>query len=185
MALSPTRLDYRLRLSHVDRALELEESVLVSRHPSETQAHAVSRLLAWCLLRQEGLEFGPGLSTPEAADLWARGPTGDLTVWVECGAATADRMRKVLQHNHRVEAHVVLDNAARAEELAGELAALKLPRGAKPLTIWILDQSMLRALAERDERRQKWVVTIVGDHFYIDADGIAIDGAVERRLVEA
>jgi len=180
MALSPTRLEFRVRLSNVDRGVELDEPVIVARHPSETQTHVILRVLARCLLHREGLEFGPGLSTPDAADLLARGPTGELTTWVECGTATAERLRKILQHN-RVELHVVLDDDARAEVLAGELRALGLPRGARPVTLWAVDAALVRALAEHEDRRQRWAVTVVGDCFYIDADSHSFNGPVTRR----
>jgi len=187
MALTPTRLDFRLRLSHVDRGIELgadkEVSVVVARHPSETQEHAILRVLSWCLLYEPDLELGPGLSTPEAADLWTRDATGRLTTWVECGNATADRLRKVLQHNHGVALHVVFDDPRREDTLREELPSDRLPRGAK-LTIWTIEHALVKELAEREERRHTWAVTIVGDSFYIDTDGKNLVGAASQSLIE-
>jgi uncharacterized protein YaeQ len=189
MALTPTRLDFRLRLSHVDRGIELgadkEVSVVVARHPSETQEHAILRVLSWCLLYEPDLELGPGLSTPEAADLWTRDATGRLTTWVECGNAPADRLRKVLQHNHGVALHVVFDDPRRAETLREELPSDRLPRGAKPLTIWTIEHTLVQELAAREERRQTWAVTIVGDSFYIDTHGQNLVGAATRSEIES
>jgi uncharacterized protein YaeQ len=181
VALSPTRLEFRLKLSHVDRGVELDEPLIVARHPSETQAHVVLRVLAWCLLHEEGLEMGPGLSSPDAADLWRRDATGTLTTWVECGSAACERLRKLQQHHPGLDLHVVLDDARRADELTAELQATKLPRAARPPTIWVLPTTLTRPLAEREERRQRWTVTIVGDHFYIDVDGSTVEGAASRR----
>ncbi|MCU1282841.1 MAG: hypothetical protein JWM53_6387 [bacterium] len=93
MALAPTRLEFRVTLSHVDRARDVSETVYVARHPSETQEHVVLRMLAWCLLHEDGIAFGPGLSTPDAADLWTHDATGRLTTWIEAGTATAERLR--------------------------------------------------------------------------------------------
>jgi uncharacterized protein YaeQ len=137
-------------------------------------------MLAWCLVNEERLEFGPGLSTPDSADLWTHDLTGRLTTWVECGSATADKLRKVQQHNPGVAVHVVLDDARRAQELTAELAGSKLPRASTPPVLWTVDQALVAELAGRDERRQKWAVTVVGDHLYIDADGRALDGPVGR-----
>jgi uncharacterized protein YaeQ len=178
MALSPTRLEYRVTLSHVDRAIDLAETVYVARHPSETQEHVVLRLLAWCLLHEEGIAFGPGLSTPDAADLWTHDATGRLTTWIECGTATAERLRKSLQHHSGARTHVVLDDARAHKELAAALADARWPRGNPPPTLWLVDAALVAALAAREERRQKWAVTIVGDHFYIDVDGRTLNGAV-------
>jgi uncharacterized protein YaeQ len=188
VALTPTRLDFRLRLSHVDRGIEVgadkEVSLVVARHPSETQEHAILRVLSWCLLCEPDLELGPGLSTPDAADLWARDATGRLTTWVECGNATGDRLRKVLQHNHGVALHVVFDDPRRDAALREELPSTRLPRGSQ-VTIWTIEHALVKELAARDDRRQTWAVTIVGDSFYIDTDGKNLVGAATRSTIEA
>jgi uncharacterized protein YaeQ len=180
MALTPTRLEYRLTLSHVDRGREVAETVIVARHPSETQQHVTLRMLAFCLLSQEGLTFGPGLSTPDAADLWTHDATGRLTSWIECGAATAERLRKALAHHAGAEAHVVLDDERAARLLAAELAQSRWPRSCPPPELWLIDRELVAGLAARDERRQRWAVTIVGDHFYIDIEGHTLTGAITR-----
>ena len=105
MALSPTRMEYRIALSHLDRGRTLDEAVIVGRHPSETMEHLTLRVLAWCLFSEERLEFGPGLSTPEAPDLWTRDLTGRLTTWIECGAADPEKVRRVVQQNHGLQLH--------------------------------------------------------------------------------
>ncbi|MGZ3406034.1 MAG: YaeQ family protein [Polyangia bacterium] len=180
MALSPTRLEYRVTLSHVDRARDVTETVYVARHPSETQRHVVLRMLAWCLLHEDGIAFGPGLSTPDAADLWTHDATGRLTTWIEVGTATAERLRKSLQHHSGAQAHVVVDDARAAAALKAELAEERWPRACPPPILWIIDEALVAALAEPEERRQRWAVTIVGDHFYIDIDGRTLNGAVVR-----
>jgi uncharacterized protein YaeQ len=178
MALQPTRLEYRLTLSHVDRSIDLAETLYVARHPSETQQHVVLRVLAWCLLQEPGIAFGPGLSTPDAADLWTHDATGRLTTWIECGTATAERLRKSLQHHAGAASHVVLDDTRAADELRAELADARWPRSCPPPVIWTIDAALVAALAGPEERRQRWSVTIVGDHFYIDVDGRTLNGAV-------
>jgi uncharacterized protein YaeQ len=178
MALQPTRLEFRLTLSHVDRAIDLAETLYVARHPSETQDHVVLRVLAWCLLHEEGIAFGPGLSTPDAADLWTHDATGRLTTWIECGGATAERLRKSLSHHSGAASHVVLDDARAADALRAELAEGRWLRSCPPPVLWTIDPALVAALAAPEERRQRWAVTIVGDHFYIDVDGRTLNGAV-------
>lgn len=177
MALAPTRREFRITLSQVDRGLERSETVICAQHPSETGEHLTLRVLAWCLLPEEGLAFGPGLSTPEAADLWAHDLTGRLTAWIECGAARGEALRKVVQANPGAQVHVVLSDPKRRAELCAELEGW---RRAGEVSLWMVDAALVAALAAREERRQRWTVTVVGDHFYIDADGTNLDGAIER-----
>jgi uncharacterized protein YaeQ len=180
MALQATRLEYRLTLSHVDRGRDVTQAVIVARHPSETQQHVTLRMLAWCLFNEEGLEFGPGLSTPDTPDLWTREATGRLTTWIECGAADAEKLRKLLSHHAHCATHILCDDAKRAHELAAALAGVRWPKGNPFPGVWLVDAALVSALAAREERRQKWGVTVVGDHFYVDVDGRSLNGAVER-----
>jgi uncharacterized protein YaeQ len=175
MALSATRLVFRVALSHVDRGIEREEPVNVARHPSETQEHVVLRLLAWCLYWQEGLEFGPGLSTPDTPDLSARDLTGRLTTWIECRAVDPARLKKIVNGSGGAKVAFFVDDPRRAEEMKAELATWKRPPAVEIRTV---DHALVAALAERDQRQHHWRVTLVGDHFYIDADGRSLDGAL-------
>ena len=128
MALQPTRYEFRLTLSQVDRGVEATETLIAARHPSETQRHLTLRILAWCLLHEEGLQFGPGLSTPDTADLWTHDLTGRLTNWIECGTIPGDRLRKSLLHHTGAHSHVVTDDAEDARVLLEELAVKSWPR---------------------------------------------------------
>jgi uncharacterized protein YaeQ len=179
MALQATRIEYRIALSHVDRGVEHEEALIAAQHPSETVEHLTLRVLGWCLLYEPGLAFGPGLSTPDAADLWAHDLTGRLTTWVECGAAAADKLRKVVQHHPDARVHAVFDEPRRAAALFDEIAGWR-PRDRAALTVWTVDAALVRELAARAERRQRWAVTVVGDHLYVD-DSRPADGAVVRQ----
>lgn len=177
MALAPIRMEYRLQLSNVDRGRDLTESLIVGRHPSEASEHLALRVLSYCLLNEERLELGPDLSTPDAADLWTHDLTGRLTTWVECGAADGEELRRVLQQNSSAVAHAVFSDPRRRDELLAELALWKKPL---PLTVWLLDPALVAALAAGEERRRRWAVTIVGDHLYVEADGVTVDGEATR-----
>jgi uncharacterized protein YaeQ len=178
MALQATRLVFRVALSNVDRGVEREEPVNVARHPSETQDHVILRVLAWCLLYREGLEFGPGLSTPDTPDLWARDLTGRISAWIECRSVEPERLKKIINGSGAAQIAFVLDDARRAEELRAQLDAWKRPL--EHVSVWLIPVSLVAALAEREDRQHRWNVTIVGDHLYLDADGRSLDGPVER-----
>lgn len=180
MALPSTRLEYRVALSHVDRGVDLSQAVIVAQHPSETAEHVTLRMLAWCLLHEERLEFGPGLSDPDVADLWTRDLTGAITTWVECGIADPDKVRKVLLHQNDVKVHAVFSEPRRREELlAGVAEWKKPPRGRVELVLWAFPRELVLALAAREDRRHSWTVTIVDGHIYLEADGVSVDGEID------
>ncbi len=182
MALPSTRLDFRIELSHVDRGIEASERVVVARHPSESVEHVVLRVLAHCLFHEEGLAFGPGISDAEGADLWTRDPAGRLTTWIECGAAPFEKLKKVVQHNAGVAVHALFSDARRRDELLDGARAPGARAGkvAEAISVWTVDPALVKALAEKEARSSKWVVTIVGDHVYVEVDGATLDGAIAR-----
>jgi uncharacterized protein YaeQ len=170
-------MEYRVALSNVDRGVEREETVIAARHPSETAEHLTLRVLAWCLLYEPGIAFGPGLSSPDSADLWTHDLTGRLVTWIECGAASERVLRKAVQHHPGAQVHVVVAEPRRLDELRAECAEWKR---AGEVSAWIVDRELVAQLAASEARRQRWTVTCVGDHLYVDADGRALDGAVAR-----
>jgi uncharacterized protein YaeQ len=179
MALTATRLEYRMTLSDSERSVDAQEALIVAQHPSETVEHVTLRVLAWCLLHEERLEFGPGLSDPDVADLWVRDLTGKLTTWIECGTADAEKVRKVLQHNAGIKLHAVFGDPRRRDEmLAGMGEWKRAPKGAE-MTVWMVEPALVAALAAKVQRRQVWTVTLVGGQAYIEADGESLSGAID------
>ena len=81
---------------------------------------------------------------------------------------------------NEAELGVVMDDERAVKELVAELAEARWPRSCPAPVIWTIDRAMVMALAEREERRQKWAVTVVGDHFYVDVEGRTLNGAVVR-----
>ncbi|HVE84853.1 MAG TPA: YaeQ family protein [Myxococcales bacterium] len=181
MALPSTRREFRITLSHVPRAINRDDAVILAQHPSETEEHVVLRVLARCVLFEESLAFGPGLSTPDAADLWARDLTGRLTLWVECGTADAEDLVRVAQRNAGARVHAVFGDDRRLRELCDQLRAFPEPKkGESALAVWRVDPALVRALARSQARRQAWTVTVLDEHLYVEADGAPLDGPLAR-----
>jgi uncharacterized protein YaeQ len=176
---APTQ--FRIALSHVDRAIDRVRSIIVERHRLETAEHLILRVLAWCLFYDDELGFGAGMEARGAADLSAHDPTGKTTIWVECGDANAEELRKVVRHSRGVALHVLFNDRARRDELLAELAAITdRPAELDAMGIWYVDPALVAELAARDEQRQRWAVTIVGDHLYVECDGLSVDSELER-----
>jgi uncharacterized protein YaeQ len=176
------RREVRLTLSHVDKGVELERPLLLSRHPSEALDRVVLRVLAFCLLADEMVTASiGGVSEGDAPDLLARDPTGELLVWIRCGGADPEQVRKVINHNPRAAAHVMFARPDRRNAFVEEVAARGAePRGWNRVHLWTIDRALVSALAAHEEPRQKWTVTAVGDHLYVDNGAGTFDGPVSR-----
>src|SRR5262245_61671728 len=186
MALPSIRHEYRLALAHVDRGIQIEATVIAARHPSETAEHLALRVLAFCLLHREGLVFGPGLSDGDASDLEVRGGDGRFALWAECGAVDAVKLRRIVQQNADAEVHVVLGDERRRRELLDGVAGLRHGiKGGERVTLWQVESALVAALAGQQARRQRWSVTIVEGHVYLDIEGASVDGEVASGSLPA
>jgi uncharacterized protein YaeQ len=176
------RREYRLTFTNVERSVNISRSLVLSRHPSETLEHLTLRILTWMLLYQEGLGFGPGVLVGDDADLIAHDLTGAVSTWVACGDISPRLARKIVQHNRQAQVHVVFAGRARRDAFVAAVAAERgeRPRGWERLSIWTIDEDLVAGLAERQDLRQTWTVTLVGDHVYVQVDDRAYDGAVIR-----
>jgi uncharacterized protein YaeQ len=174
-------LQFRITLSHVDRGIDRVQSIIVERHRLETREHLILRVIAWCLFHDDQLRFGPGVLASRAADLWAHDASEKPTIWVECGEADADGLRKMIQHSRGVLVHVLFSEVERRDDFLAQLAALKRhPPELETMGVWLIDPALVAALAASEQSRQHWTVTIVGDHLYLAADGLTVDCALER-----
>jgi uncharacterized protein YaeQ len=179
-------LQVRIALAHVDRGLELVHKLIANRDPATPAEHVVLRLLAWCLFFQEGLRLGDGPPRRDVPDLSIVSPERKAVVWIACGSADAEEIRRVVVHNRGVRVQVLFDETGARDHFLHQVASMKKrPPGFDDLAIWTIDRELVMRLAAREELRQRWAVTAVADHVYIDSDGVKADSAVVRSPVPA
>jgi uncharacterized protein YaeQ len=182
MSMSAERREYRLAFTHVDRGFTLERALVLSRHPSESLSHLTLRVLAFLLLWEEGLSFGPGVCVGEAPDLVVHDLTGVVRTWIACGDVDPRLLRKVVQHNRDAAAHVVFGARARRDAFTDEVDSWggRRPKGWERIALWTIDEALITQLADHASLRQRWTVTLAGDRFYVDVDGTLPEGDVAR-----
>jgi uncharacterized protein YaeQ len=174
MALAPTLYEFQVELHQVDRGVEQQFSVRLARHPSETLERLWLRLLGYCWQWREGIAVGPGISDPEQPDILATDLTGEVVLWMRVGKVDVVKLQRERDRHPRAEVVVLFDSPDRLgrfrEELAregGDLERIQVAAAAPEL---------LQALAEWDARRTKLSLTVVGDHLYLESDGVSLDG---------
>jgi uncharacterized protein YaeQ len=180
MALTSTLYDFDVTLNHVDRNLHLSLSVRTARHPSETLDRVWLRVLAYLWLYEERLAFGPGLSDPDAPDLRADDLTGATTLWVRVGRLDPVKLQREADRAGRARVVAFFDAPDRLEAFVDAARAAALARIGR-VELVAVDPGLLAALAARDERRSKLVVTVSDDHLYVERAGEAMDGPLLVR----
>ena len=178
---SPSPLQLRISLAHVDRGLDLVGKLIVDRDPETPPEHVILRALAWCLFHEDGLRLADGPPRRDVPDLSILSPALKAVTWIACAAADAEEIRRVVVHNRGVRVQTLFDEAAPRERFERQISGIKKrPPGFDDLGIWTIDREAVTRLAERPELRQRWAVTIVADHFYVDSDGVKADSPVTR-----
>jgi uncharacterized protein YaeQ len=183
---SPSPLQLRIALAHVDRGLELVGKLIVDRDPETPPEHVILRVLAWCLFPEEGLRLADGSPRRTVPDLSIVSPELKAVTWIACAAADAEEVRRVIVHNRGVRVVALFDEAAPRERFSNQLAGIKKrPPGFEDIEIWSIEREAVSRLTAREELRQRWAVTIVADHLYVDAEGVKVDTPVTRIPVPA
>lgn len=94
MAPNATIFKAVLHIADVDRHYYEDHSVILARHPSETDERMMVRLLAFARHAHEALSFGRGLSTEDEAALWQKDDTGLIELWIEVGLPDEKAIRQ-------------------------------------------------------------------------------------------
>jgi uncharacterized protein YaeQ len=180
MALPATLHHFDVRLSNVDRGVDRDLSVKVARHPSETVERLWLRLLAYCWQWEETIAFGPGICEPDEPELVALGPDGTTrTLLVRVGRPEVSRVEKDLARGGGARVAVLFEGERRQEAFLAEARAGRPERLARAELAAVPDL-LLRAVARREERRQRLGLTIVADHLYLDLGAETVDGPLVR-----
>jgi uncharacterized protein YaeQ len=166
MARGATIYRLQLELSHVDRNIYGEMQLTVARHPSETMARTVARLLAYGLRYDEGLEFGRGISATDEPDLWRREGDGRVIEWIEVGQPDAKRLIKASRHSGCCQLFTFGPAAEHWRQT--QLATMKAPAN---LGVARIADDFLDAVAETCDRQLRWSMTVTeGTIFFTTGD---------------
>jgi uncharacterized protein YaeQ len=180
MALGATVYAFKIELADSDRGVYAPLDLRVARHPSETEDHLLTRVLAYCLEYTEGISFSNGLSDPDHPAISVRDLTGALRVWIDVGAPDAARLHRAAKLAPRVAVYTHKD----AEQLAARLRAEKIHR-AEALELYAVDRDWLAALASKLARRMEFALTVADRHVYLSLGAETLTCTVERLSIGA
>lgn len=175
MALGATIYVFNIDLADSDRAIYQPLELRVARHPSETEEHLLTRVLAYCLEYTEGISFSNGLFDADQPAIAVRDLTGALRVWIDVGAPEAARLHRAAKLAPRVVIYTNKD----AVQLAARLAAERIHRAAA-LELYAVDRDWLAGVAARLTRRMEFTLTVAERHLYLSLGQDTLAGVVER-----
>lgn len=179
MALGATIHTFAVQLADVDRGVYEELALRVARHPSETEAFMMTRLLAYCLEYEEGIAFSEGISSTDEPAVLVRDLTGKLTVWIEVGAPDAERLHYASKLADRTVVYTHRDPAKVMAPWAG-----KRIHNVDAITLHSFDPGFVDAAVAALARRNSLTLSVTERELYLDINGTSLSSAVHDHRID-
>lgn len=178
MALPSTIHRFQIQLADTGRGVYEDLELRVARHPSETAPFLLTRVFAYCLAFEPGIEFGSGLSTPDDPALWVKDLTGRVTRWIEVGLPAPERLHKA----SKGVGNVAVFPHKRPEQWLAQCEGTHIHR-ASEIRLVLLEPAFLDALGKKLERNVRLDVSVHDGHMFVTCDGtVSSTSVVERAL---
>lgn len=105
MALKPTIYKLTIDLTDLDRGKYETLQLTVAQHPSESVERMMVRVLAYCIDADDQLVFTKGVSAVDEPDLWQHTLDGQLSLWIDVGEPSLDRIKKAVRASKNVRVY--------------------------------------------------------------------------------
>jgi uncharacterized protein YaeQ len=169
---------FQVQLADVDRGIYDELALRVARHPSETAAYMVTRVLAYCLEFEEGIAFSEGISATDEPAVLVRDATGSITAWIEVGAPDAERLHRGSKLADLTTIYTHRDPAKLLPQWAGK----KIHR-AEAITLHSFDAGFVDDAAAVLERRNTLSLSVTENQLYLELNGTTLSSAVHDHPI--
>jgi uncharacterized protein YaeQ len=179
MALTATIYNFEIDLADHDRGVFESLALRVARHPSESEEYLWTRVLAYALEYETGIDFSKGgISEPDDPPLAVRDLTGAWRTWIEIGTPDAARLHKAAKAAPRVVVYIHKDPA----QWLARLAAAAIPR-ADRIEIFAIDRTLIAQLVSRLERRMAMSLSVTDRELYVSIGSDSLVGRVTKLSV--
>ena len=176
MATGATIHTFDVQLADVDRGVYDELTLRMARHPSESDAYMLTRLLAYCLECEEGIAFTEGVAATDEPAVMVRDLTGALVAWVEVGAPDAARLHSGSMKAERVAVYTHRD----PEKVAAAWSGKRIHR-AEDVLLHSFDPGFVERLAEAIERRNTATLTRTEGRVYLELNDASGETDIHTR----
>ncbi|BDZ40489.1 YaeQ family protein [Microbacterium suwonense] len=178
MATGSTIHTFDVQLADVDRGVYEQFVLRMARHPSETDAYLLTRLLAYCLEYEEGIAFTEGVAATDEPAVLVRDLTGRVTAWIEVGAPDAGRLHFGSKLADRTVVYTYRDPAKVLAQWAG-----KTIHQADAIVLHSFDAGFLDGAAAALARRNTVSVSVTERQLYLELNAVHLDSAVHDHAI--
>lgn len=176
MATGSTMHTFDVQLADMDRGVYDDFSLRVARHPSETDAYMLTRILALGLEHTEGIVFGDGISSTEDPAVLVRDLTGKITAWIEVGAPDAER----LHYGSRLAERTVVYTHRDPAKVMAPWAGKKIHRS-DAIRVYSFDPGFIDAAVPLIARRNTITLTVTEQVLFLDLNGTSSTTSIHEH----
>ena len=179
MAIGAMIHTFTVQLADMDRGVYEEYPLRAARHPSETDAYMLTRVLAYGLEYSEGITFGEGISSTDEPAVLVRDLTGRILTWIEVGAPDAER----LHYGSRLSERTVVYTHRDPQKVLAPWVGKRIHRGDE-ITVQSFDPGFIDAAAQHLERRNTMTLSITERELYLDLNGTTLTSTIHEHRIE-
>lgn len=174
----PTKLyRFKIELSDLEKGSYRSLDFRVAQHPSESMAYMLTRVLAYCLSFEEGIEFSAqGLHDPDVPTISVPTANGNPKVWIEIGNPSARRAHKASKTADTVKIYTYKDPQVLLNELNSDAVYRK-----EELQIYSLASDFLEQLEKATQKDNKWNVINMEGSIMVNGENFDLSSEVKRH----
>jgi uncharacterized protein YaeQ len=176
VANSSTLYRFKLEVSNVEREFYDSLDIRVAMHPSETETFLLTRVIAYALNYESGLEFTPGLQTPDEPAIKLLGSNGNISIWIDIGNPSARRLHKASKASDRVRIYTYKDPENLKREISGESI-----HRADQIEVFSIDPKFIDSLGLLLKRDNMWGVIYNEGELVISVGDESLMGSIVRH----
>ena len=178
MAIGSKILVFTVQLADVDRGVYEDLTLRVARHPSETDAFMLTRILAYCLEYRDGIEFGGGVSTADEPAVLARDLTGKITAWIEVGSPDAARVH----FGSKLADYTAVYTNRDPQKVLASWEGKTIHRSSE-VVLRSFDAKFIDEATRQIERRNALSLSLTEGELYFELNGVSLVTTVQTHEV--
>ncbi|MDQ6951404.1 MAG: YaeQ family protein [Mariprofundales bacterium] len=175
MAIKSTVFKAELQITDMDRNYYQSHLLTIARHPSESDARMMVRLLAFALHASPSLQFTKGISADDEPDLWQKNLSDEIELWIDLGQPDDKRIRKACGRARQV---IIYNYQQRSGAAWWQQHANKLARFSN-LSIVSLDDETVAGFCGMAQRTMQLSYTIQDGQIWLSDGEHTVEIAVE------
>lgn len=165
MAIKPTIYKMRIAISDFNRDYYDSIQLTIALHPSETLERMMVRIVTYCLNAQENISLTKGLSNVEEPDIWVKTLDDLVTLWIDVGEPSADRIKKSSRLAPEVKVY-----SFNSKSDTWWLQSKSKVESFSNVKFYQFDWSQIQVLASFVKRNMDWSLSISDDTIYVAAE---------------